>query len=137
MAEKKKAELPNERLALTGAPMPVGLEMPEQMLYQALANLYGRFRANLIDKESATKEKQAIADAYHWYKKDYEQSWAWIWILHNVEIAASACRKNPTPGNALAMCEVLDGRKKDLGEAENAIAQRYKKLMESMGREVM
>lgn len=137
MENPKKTELPNERLALAGAPMPVGLEMPEQMLYQALASLYGRFRANLIDKDSAVKEKQAIADAYHWYKKDFETSYAWIWILHNVEIAASACRKDPTPENALALCEVLEGRKKDLGEAENAIAQRYKRLMESMGQEVM
>lgn len=137
MENQKKTELPNERLALAGAPMPEGLEMPEQMLYQALASLYGRFRANLIDKESAAKEKQAIADAYHWYKKDYETSYAWIWILHNVEIATSACRKDPTPENALALCEVLEGKKKDFGEAENAIAQRYKRLMESMGREVM
>ena len=137
MAEQKKTELPNERLALAGAPMPEGLEMPEQMLYQALASLYGRFRANLIDKESAAKEKQAIADAYHWYKKDFETSYAWIWILHNVEIAVSTCRKDPTPENALALCEVLEGRKKDIGESENAIAQRYKRLMESMGREVM
>lgn len=137
MENPKKTELPNERLALAGAPMPEGLEMPEQMLYQALASLYGRFRANLIDKESAAKEKQEIADAYHWYKNDFETSYAWIWILHNVEIAVSACRKDPTPKNALALCEVLDGRKKDLGEAENAIAQRYKRLMESMGREVM
>lgn len=137
MENQKKTELPNERLALAGAPMPEGLEMPEQMLYQALASLYGRFRANLIDKESAAKEKQAIADAYHWYKKDFETSYAWIWILHNVEIAASACRKDPTPDNALALCEVLEGRKKDIGESENAIAQRYKRLMESTGREVM
>ena len=137
MENPKKTELPNERLALAGAPMPEGLEMPEQMLYQALASLYGRFRANLIDKESAAKEKQAIADAYHWYKKDFETSYAWIWILHNVEIAASACRKDPTPDNALALCEVLEGRKKDLSEAENAIAQRYNRLMESMGRGVM
>ena len=136
MENPKKTELPNERLALAGAPMPEGLEMPEQMLYQALASLYGRFRANLIDKESAAKEKQAIADAYHWYKKDFETSYAWIWILHNIEIAVSACRKDPTPENALVLCEVLEGRKKDLGEAENAIAQRYKRLMESMGREV-
>lgn len=137
MENPKKTELPNERRALAGAPMPEGLEMPEQMLYQALASLYGRFRANLIDKESAAKEKQAIADAYHWYKKDFETSYAWIWILHNVELAVSACRKNPTQENALVLCEVLEGRKKDLGEAENAIAQRYKRLMESMGREVM
>ena len=86
---------------------------------------------------TAAKEKQAIADAYHWYKKDFETSYAWIWILHNVEIATSACRKDPTQENALALCEVLEGRMKDLGEAENAIAQRYKRLMESMGREVM
>lgn len=137
MAEQKKTELPNERLALAGAPMPEGLEMPEQMLYQALASLYGRFRTSLIDKESAAKEKQAIADSYHWYKKDFETSYAWIWILHNVEIAVSACRKEPTQENALVLCEVLEGRKTDLGEAENAIAQRYKRLMESMGREVM
>ena len=74
MENPKKIELPNERLALAGAPMPEGLEMPEQMIYQALAHLYGRFRANLIDKESAAKEKQAIADSYHWYKKDFETS---------------------------------------------------------------
>lgn len=137
MAEQKKIELPNERLAMTGAPMPDGLEMPEQMLYQALANLYGRFRANWTNKETATNEKRKIADAYHWYKKDFETSYSWIWILHNVELAVSAYRKDPTPENALALCEVMEGRKKDLGEAENAIAQRYKRLMESMGREVM
>lgn len=137
MENQKKTELPNERLALAGAPMPEGLEMPEQMIYQALASLYGRFRANLIDKESAVKEKQAIADAYHWYKKDFETSYSWIWILHNVEIASSTCRKDPTPENALALCEVLEGRKKELGEAADSIAQRYKRLMESMGMDVM
>lgn len=136
MAEHKK-ELPNERLAMTGAQMPDGLEMPEQMLYQALANLYGRFRENWIDKETATKEKRKIADAYHWYKKDFETSYSWIWILHNVEIASSTCRKDPTPENALALCEVLEGRKKELGEAADSIAQRYKRLMESMGMDVM
>jgi hypothetical protein len=50
-------ELPYERAAMQGEPMPDGLEYPDQCLYQSLRLLYQNFRAGTIDKETGKIEK--------------------------------------------------------------------------------
>lgn len=52
-----------ERQAMDGEEMPDGLPLEEQLAYQALAHLYGRYRMKLIDRERGSAEKGKIAHA--------------------------------------------------------------------------
>lgn len=55
MTENKR--LSYEREALEGEKMPEGLELPDQLMFLILRELYGQFRNGLIDKDTAAKEK--------------------------------------------------------------------------------
>lgn len=50
-----------ERQAMAGDEMPDGLPLEEQLAFQALAHLYGRFRLKLLTREDGSKEKGKIA----------------------------------------------------------------------------
>lgn len=52
-----------------------------------------------LDKESLRKVWQ--------FQRGQATKWARIW--KETELAASACRKDPTPENALRLCDVLVG----------------------------
>lgn len=53
-------ELPYERLAMRGEPMPNGLSAADQMAYQGLSYLYSRYYSGSVDRDSASKEKRKI-----------------------------------------------------------------------------
>lgn len=53
-----------ERKAMRGEPMPVGLDIADGCLYIALKNLYAMYKAGLILRRDATKEKQTLV--YNW-----------------------------------------------------------------------
>lgn len=104
---------PWEREAMRGDEMPDGLPLPDQMAYTAIRNVYDAFHKKILSRDMAAAEKRRI-------RREYEQAQgAWefwdkvakhhVMILKNTEPAKIACRKDPTPENALWLCDVLDG----------------------------
>lgn len=63
-------EIPFERAAAANEPMPEGLNGAEQILYQALALLYQRYRSGYIDAGYAKREKKELLMAYEAAKFD-------------------------------------------------------------------
>lgn len=57
-------EFPFERQAMQGKPLPLSLDVADSCLYMALKNLYAMYYNNLIDRKSATEEKQRLI--YNW-----------------------------------------------------------------------
>ena len=53
-----------EKLAAQGAEMPDGLDGAEQLLFQALRQLYALFRSGKIQKDMARREKTKILQEY-------------------------------------------------------------------------
>lgn len=106
-------DFPWEQAAMNGELMPEGLTGAEQCAYQAIAYLYARFRLKTIDRERGHAEKSMIraemqrrkdADAY-----DSRLTACHVKLIKDSELAKTACRKNPTPENALRLCDILDG----------------------------
>lgn len=96
-----------------GDEMPDGLPLPDQMAYTTLRNIYRAYHDKTISRDMAAAEKQRL-------RREYEQmSEAWAFqgrlanhhsrILRDTEAAKTACRKDPTPENAMRFCDVLDG----------------------------
>ena len=53
-------ELPYERAAMHNEPMPDGLDLSDQLCYQALAILYARYHSGKITREQGEKEARMI-----------------------------------------------------------------------------
>lgn len=106
-----------ERAAATGEPMPPCLPTAEQNAFQAIAYLYARYNAKTISKEQAAADKARIKASL----KDeidmenfrdslcYQQSL----MIRGSEMAKIECRKNPTPENAIKLCDCMDAIRKD------------------------
>ena len=52
------------RAAGLGQPMPQDLDLPEALLFQAMAFLYGRHREGQVDTERAKEDKEKILEIY-------------------------------------------------------------------------
>lgn len=104
---------PWERAAMRGEPMPEGLCLPEQWGYKALRQTYREFYGEALPREAASREKRLIVAeirgglaAKAFADKLTEHH---VRVLRGAEAAKAACRKDPTPENALRLCDVLDG----------------------------
>lgn len=106
-------QFPWEQAAMRGDEMPDGLKLPDQQAYLAMRNIYWAYHNKIISRDMAAAEKGRIRREYNTMK----ESWG-FWdkltvhhtmILKNTEAARSICRKNPTPENALQLCDVIDG----------------------------
>lgn len=53
-------ELSYERAAMHGDPMPDGLDLPDQLCFQALSMLYARYHAGKITREQGEREARLI-----------------------------------------------------------------------------
>lgn len=98
---------------MRGDEMPDGLSLPDQMAYTALRNIYTLYHQGHLGREMAAMEKRRL-------RMEYEkacETWAFwdklakhhVRVTKDSEAAKNACRKNPTPENALLLCDVLDG----------------------------
>lgn len=120
MAENAKANkkwsFPWERQAMKGEPMPEGLKLHEQMAFLAMRYIYLSYYAEKITQGQASEEKQKVRREYEKAEKnlkiqqkyiDYhvKQTTATEWIMREV-------RKNPTPENAIRLCNIIDGLEK-------------------------
>ena len=103
-----------ERLAIRGEPMPDGLNLTDQWVFQSLSLLYARYRAGFIGRDTGSREKGQIL-----YQRDKEMRQREMdgkLILHHVELnrameaAQNAYRKSRTLENADRLSAALDGR---------------------------
>lgn len=101
--------LPYEKQAMRGDPMPDGLNYPDQLLYQALALLYARYRAKNISREQAQKEKRVLLREHETVKYKWSLGEHWASMLGKTELAKSEYRKNRTLENADALMKCIDG----------------------------
>ena len=114
---------PFEREAEQGAPMPDGLDLPDQCAYQFLANMYSRIRSGNIDKAQAIKEKGKMTYRHAIAKKILTQSSVmgkyWADLRRDIEQINIQYVKNPTIENAYKLSSALDGRICKRSEVQN------------------
>lgn len=101
--------LPYEKQAMRGDPMPNGLNYPNQLLYQALALLYARYRMGTVTREQAATEKKSLLDNYRVYQFQWDMGDRWVEVIKKTELARSEYRKNRTLENADALVKCIDG----------------------------
>ena len=110
--ESSGVVLPYEQAAIRGDEMPSGLEYPDQVMFLSLRMLYAQKRMNIIDRDTAVKEKKKLLDEYRVYQFNWQMGTEWAEVIKATELARSAFRKEPTIDNATALVEVLEGRKR-------------------------
>ena len=96
-----------------GEELPDGLSLPDQMAYTCLRHIYAMYYSKTISRDRAAAEKQRVRRAWQSMSEqiDYESKLALqrAQILRDTETAKTACRKDPSPENALFLCNELDG----------------------------
>ena len=106
-----------ERDAATGQPMPHCLPTAEQNAYQAMARLYERFNNGAITREQAAgdkaKIKASLKDEIDMENFKDNLAYQRQLILRQTEMSKNACRKAPTPENAIALCDSIDAVLRD------------------------
>lgn len=106
-----------EERARHGEPMPDGLRLYEQQAYQSLVLLYSRYFRKEIAREQASLEKKQIKRQLELAYKDdnFRDNLCYHHekLMKMTETAKTQCRKNPTPENAVKLCDVLDGLDKN------------------------
>ncbi len=104
---------PWEREAMQGAEMPDGLSLYDQMAYLSLRTLYHDYHEKRLDRKTASAEKRRIVGAWDKAKRtaEFERNLAFFQarVYKDSEGAKTAVRKDPSPENALRLCNVLDG----------------------------
>ena len=107
---------PWEREAMQGAEMPDGLSIHDQMAYTSLRTLYHNFHEKWLDRRTASAEKRRILAAWDKAKRtaEFERKLAFFQaqMYKDTELAKAAVRKDPSPENAIRLCNVLDGLEK-------------------------
>ncbi len=107
-------ELPYERQAMQAQPMPEGLSLEDQLMYQALSILYARYKRHELTREQATAEKGKLVYEHDRRKKIEGASSDLAKWHHDLrrEIEAAQCRyrKEHTIEAADALSAALDGR---------------------------
>lgn len=93
-----------EKQAMSGFPLPDGLKQWEQNAYIALRGLYRQYRSGVIDRETATADKQMIvkaardAERMEAFCSKLAQSTVTLW--KEIEATGNAYAKEPTLENA-------------------------------------
>ena len=112
-APKSGYAFPWEREAMKGAEMPDGLSLYDQMAYISLRTLYCDYREKRLDRATASAEKRRIFGAWNKAKRmaefERKQTFFRVRLYKDTEGAKTAVRKDPSPENAIRLCNVLDG----------------------------
>lgn len=101
--------LPYEKQAMRGDPMPDGLNYPDQLLYQALALLYARYRMGTVTREQATHEKKQLLEKHRVHQFNWEMGEHYVSVIKKTEHARSEYRKRRTLENADNLLASIDG----------------------------
>ena len=106
-------ELPFEREAMRGDPMPDDLDFIDSIMYQGLSALYFRYFHGWVSQEQGKKEKGAMIYKYSIRKnaESYQKiMYKWYADLRkNIEAAQNRYRKERTLEAADMLLDVLDG----------------------------
>lgn len=90
-----------ERKAMKGEPCPKRLDIADTYAYISLKNLYKMYKAGLISREEAKKEKETIVYNWKTNKSQLEFLSRECEALKNkIKIAAEEYEKSPTLENA-------------------------------------
>ena len=104
---------PWEKAAMRGEELPDGLSLPDQMAYTALRNTYRAYYDKTISRDAAAAEKQQIRLAWERAVSraafDQRLTTYHMKVIRETEAAKNAFRKDPTPANALRLCNAMDG----------------------------
>ena len=106
-------ELPYERSAMHNEPMPEGLDLADQLCYQALALLYARYHSGKITREQGEKEARMIrrkreenVKSNEFGEKCREHA---VKLWKDIEQSANAYRKKRTIENADKLIAAIYG----------------------------
>lgn len=117
---KPGCSFPWEWEAGHGKPLPDGLSIFDQMAYTSLRALYHDYHEKRISREAASEEKRKILGTWDKEKRtaEFDRKLAFFQAqLHkDTEAAKTAVRKDPSPENAIRLCDVLDGLEKYMPE---------------------
>lgn len=107
--ETRLKELPYEKIAMAGGEMPDGLSAPDQIMFLGLRLLYNSYKREIIDRETARKEKVKLLNEYgtNLILDGLSKHWAQQHI--KTEEARQAYRKNRTLENADALIFAFEG----------------------------
>ena len=104
---------PFEEKAAAGEPMPDGLSLPDQLVYQFLANLYDRIKRGTISREQAALEKGRMKHQYDLASAELAKYSAlggrWADLLKRAEGAQIIYRMDRTLKSADVLSAALDG----------------------------
>lgn len=116
-APESGLSFPWEREAMQGAELPDGLSVYDQMAFISMRTLYHDYREKRLNRAAASAEKRRIFGAWDRAKRtaEFERKLAFFHarLCKDTEGAKTAVRKDPSPENALRLCNVLDGLKVD------------------------
>lgn len=108
---------PWEQEAQRGADMPEGLVLADMMAFTALRNIYGAYREKRMDREWASREKRLLRREWEKAREaeafDRKLTDRHVRMIRAVELAVCVCRKDPTPENAIRLCDVIDGLERE------------------------
>ena len=106
-------EFPWEQRARRDEELPEDLGLADQWAYLAVRSIYADYRAKRLTREQASAEKMKIRMAYEraiqTMRLEDRLTEFRIRQIRATEQALSAVRKDPTPENALRLCDILDG----------------------------
>lgn len=98
---------------MRGAEMPDRLSIHEQMAYISLRSLYHDYHEKRLDRATASAEKRRILGALDKATRtaEFERKLAFFHarLYKETERAKAPVRKDPSPENAIRLCNVLDG----------------------------
>lgn len=96
---------------MRGEELPDGLSLPDQMAYTALRNTYRAYYDKTISRDAAAAEKQRIRLAWERAVSrvafDQRLTTYHVKVIRETEAAKNAFRKDPTPANALRLCNAM------------------------------
>jgi len=101
--------LPWEQKAIRGEEMPDGLTYADQVLFLNLRTLYAQKRMNIIDRETAVREKKKLLDTYRLYQFREQMEDEWIKGIRATEILRATYRKDRTLENADRLVAAMEG----------------------------
>lgn len=94
-------EFPFERKAMSGEPLPIGLDIADECAYIALQNLYDMYHRNAVSRTQASKIKDTIVASWETQKSKIEFLNRSSEVLRDlIKETSDAYKKEPTINNA-------------------------------------
>ena len=110
MDSKLNRELPYEKQAMQGEPLPGGLIYPDQILYLGLRLLYKSYRMGFVNREQASEEKRLLLAEYDKMLYRHNMGKHWVDLVKRIEVFVWRYKKNKTIDNADLLLDVIDGK---------------------------